>query len=184
MVRLGVIVGSTRPQSVGAQVGRWVRRVAADVPDLEVDLVDLAGTLPFLDEPVDASSSSGYVHPHTRAWSERVLAMDAVLLVTPEYNSSYSGVVKNALDFLYVEWRRKPVGFVGYGMTSAGTRAVAALAPVVAALGMVPAGAVFLPLRQRMTGDLLTPSESDDAGLSALVAELTGLAALLHPAMT
>ena len=110
--------------------------------------------------------------------------MDAVLLVTPEYNSSYSGAIKNALDFLYEEWRRKPVGFVGYGMTSAGTRAVAALTPVVAALGMVPAGAIFLPLRVRMVDGALVPSESDRTGLTDLAGGLAELALLLQPVLT
>ena len=170
MTVLGIIIGSTRPGARGAQVARWAQETAAGKPALEVDLVDLATLdLPFLDEPTDASSSTAYQHQHTRDWSRRVTAMDAVLLITPEYNSSFPAPLKNALDFLHPEWQRKPVGFVGYGMTSAGTRAVAALAPVVAALGMVPAGSVFLPLRDRLVDGRLFPTESNTASLSELV---------------
>lgn len=35
----------------------------------------------------------------------------------PEYNAGFTAPLKNALDYLYLEWRYKPVGFVSYGMT-------------------------------------------------------------------
>jgi len=44
-------------------------------------------------------------------------------MVTPEYNHSTSGALKNAIDFLYNEWNNKAVGFVSYG-AAGGTRAV------------------------------------------------------------
>jgi NAD(P)H-dependent FMN reductase len=182
MTTLGIIIGSTRPGAVGPQVARWAQETASATPGLQVDIVDLAVLkLPFLDEPVDASSSTDYQHQHTQDWSERVAAMDAVLLITPEYNSSFSAPLKNALDFLYREWQRKPVGFIGYGMTSAGTRAVAAMAPVVAALGMVPAGSVFLPLRDRVVDGRLSPTEGNTAALAGLVDTLLVLAQALGP---
>jgi NAD(P)H-dependent FMN reductase len=184
MTTLGIIIGSTRPAAVGTQVARWAMDTASATPGLEVDIVDLAVlALPFLDEPVDASSSTAYQHQHTRDWSERVAAMDAVLLVTPEYNNSYSAPLKNALDFLYTEWQRKPVGFIGYGMTSAGTRAVAALAPVVAALGMVSAGSIFLPLRDRLVDGQLRPTDANTAGLRGLENTLLLLAEALGPVL-
>jgi NAD(P)H-dependent FMN reductase len=177
---LGVIVGSTRPGRVGVHVGEWVRSRAAAVPGVEVHLLDLAEiALPFLDEP-EQPSSGIYAHRHTQEWSRRVKALDAVILVTPEYNSSFPAPLKNALDFLSAEWRRKPVGLVGYGMTSAGTRAVAALLPVVAALGMLPAGAVQLALRQRLDlAGQLRLLEHDNDDLDELLGDLMDLTELI-----
>lgn len=182
MITLGVIVGSTRPGRMGAKVTRWICSRADLQPMLQVDLLDLAEvSLPFLDEPEEPSTGN-YAHRHTRDWSRRIAALDAVMLVTPEYNNSFPAPLKNALDFVYAEWRRKPVGLVGYGMTSAGTRAVAALWPVVTTLGMVPAGAVQLSLRQRLAADgRLRTVDSDNANLDGLFAELLELTGLLRP---
>jgi NAD(P)H-dependent FMN reductase len=102
--------------------------------------------------------------------------------VTPEYNRSFPAPLKNALDFLYHEWRRKPVGLVGYGMTSTGTRAVAALMPVVAALEMIPAGTVQVPLRERVdAAGVLRTTASDAAALDELLSDLLKLATVLRP---
>lgn len=183
MVVLGVIVGSTRPGRVGAHVAGWVQQRARRLPGVQVRLLDLAEVgLPFLDEEAHPSERV-YTQRHTREWSRQVEALDAVLLVTPEYNHSFPAPLKNALDFLSQEWRSKPVGLVGYGMTSAGTRAVAALTPVVVALGMVPAGAVQLPLRRRVEpGGVFRPVPDDDEGLDDLLGDLVELTSLLRPA--
>lgn len=185
MSAVGVIIGSTRPGRVGAQVAEWVVARAALVAPVDVDLIDLAKVgLPFLDE-VEEPSVQTYAHRHTQEWSSRVGALDAVVLVTPEYNSSFPAPLKNALDVLYREWRAKPVALVGYGNTSAGTRAVAALMPVVVALGMVPAGAVQIPLRQRLdSSGALRLTSSDDAALDGLLVQLLELTRLLQPVPT
>src|SRR4051794_18092731 len=142
MTRLGVIVASTRPVRVGGHIGRWAAARAQARPDAQVDLLDLAEIgLPFLDEEHDATTGI-YRNPHTVAWSARIDALDAVLLVTAEYNSSFPAPLKNALDYLHREWHRKPVGILGYGGMSSGTRAVQALMPVVTHLGMIPAGSM------------------------------------------
>ena len=150
MTRIMIIVGSVRPGRVGLSVAEWVRdriqvtltgdgRGGGDAASL--DLVDLADlNLPFLDEP-NHPSKKQYTKPHTVAWSERVSAADAVVLVSPEYNHSYSPALKNALDFLYTEWAHKPVAVVSYGGASAGTRGAAALAPVLASVGLVKVAA-------------------------------------------
>lgn len=102
----------------------------------DVDLVDLAALdLPLMKEPAHPSSQN-YKFEHTRAWSARVAAADAFVLVMPEYNHSFSAPLKNALDYLFNEWLDKPVGFVSYGGVSAGSRAVAALQPTLYSLGM------------------------------------------------
>ena len=182
-MKLLVVVASTRPTRTGPAVADWfLAQVPAD-PDLEVDVADLAEiALPFLDEPVDAHSGS-YVHAHTLAWSARVDAADAVVLVMPEYNRGYTAPLKNALDYLADEWRDKPVGFVSYGMSSGGMRAVEAITPVVVALGMVPvASAVTVHLRQRLGDD---GRLHDDGTLAAaarrMLGEIRRLTALLRP---
>src|ERR1700712_2286441 len=122
MTRLMIIVGSVRPGRVGLAVAQWAARHVSEHSDFEVDLVDLAElALPFMDEP-NHPQLQQYTKPHTLAWSERVDAADAVLLVAPEYNHSYSPALKNALDFLGKEWWRKPVGYITYGGASGGTR--------------------------------------------------------------
>lgn len=182
MTRVGIIVGSTRPGRVGGQIGRWVERHFAGLPDVQVEFIDLAEVaLPLLDEEQHPSSGI-YAHAHSLAWSQRIQLLDAFVLVTPEYNSSFSAPMKNALDFLSAEWQRKPVAMVGYGMTSSGTRAVQALLPVVVALGMIPAGYTFLPLRERVEeSGRFVSLPRDDEGLGDLVADLLALVALLNP---
>ena len=122
-MRIGIILGSTRPNRIGAQVAAWVLHHAAGRGDAEFELVDLADyNLPHLDEPVPPSMNQ-YSRPHTIAWAEKIASFDGFVMVTPEYNHSTSGALKNAIDFLFKEWNNKAVGFVSYGSVG-GTRAV------------------------------------------------------------
>lgn len=155
MPRLTVISASTRPGRVGRQLADWFTALARAHGGFEVQLVDLAElNLPFHDEPGQPSDGPPYQHEHTRRWSELVAASDAFVLVMPEYNRGYSAPLKNALDYLYVEWHHKPVGFVNYGMTSGGLRAGDLIKPVLVALKLVPiAEAVVVHLRQALDAD-------------------------------
>lgn len=131
MIRIGIIIGSTRPGRVGASVARWVHEHAARRADAEFALVDIADfDLPLLDEPVPPAMGQ-YSKPHTLAWAKEIAACDAFIFVTPEYNHGTSGALKNAIDFLYAEWNNKAAGFVGYG-SAGGTRAVESLRLVMA----------------------------------------------------
>lgn len=123
MLKVGIILGSTRPGRNGEAVARWVYDIASRRTDAEFELVDLADFhLPLLDEPLPPSLGR-YSRPHTLLWAEKIAALDAYVFVTPEYNRSTSGALKNAIDFLYAEWNNKAAGFVGYGSVG-GTRAV------------------------------------------------------------
>jgi NAD(P)H-dependent FMN reductase len=124
MISIAIIVGSTRPGRKAEVVARWVQSIATQREDATFEIVDLADyDLPHLDEPIPAAMGPDYSQSHTRTWSDTIDAFDGYVFVTPEYNHSTSGVLKNAIDYLYVEWHNKAAGFVSYGLTG-GTRAV------------------------------------------------------------
>ena len=121
-VRIGIIIGSTRPGRVGDQVAKWVYDQASQRDDAEFEIVDLADfALPHLDEAMPASRGQ-YANDHTRAWADKIASFDGFVFVTPEYNHSTSGSLKNAIDFIYGEWNDKAAGVVSYGV-SLGLRA-------------------------------------------------------------
>jgi NAD(P)H-dependent FMN reductase len=123
MTKIGIILGSTRPGRNGEAVARWAFDLAAKRTDAEFELVDLADyNLPHLDEAIPPSMNQ-YSRPHTIAWAEKIASFDGFVMVTPEYNHSTSGALKNAIDFLFKEWNNKAVGFISYGSVG-GTRAV------------------------------------------------------------
>src|SRR5271154_7253470 len=120
--RIAVILGSTRPGRRGAQVAGWVREHAKPRTEAAFELVDLADyPLPHLDEPLPPSMGQ-YQNAHTQDWAATIGRFDGFIFVTPEYNHSTSGVLKNAIDFLYAEWNNKAMGIVSYG-AAGGTRA-------------------------------------------------------------
>ncbi len=105
---------SFKPLSLGKR--KW--GIAA-----EYELVDIKDyNLPLLDEPLPASMGQ-YMSPHTKARAKKIKSLDAFIFVTGEYNHSLPAVLKNALDYLYVEWNNKAAGFVSYG-SAGGSRAV------------------------------------------------------------
>ena len=126
MIRIGIIIGSTRPGRIGAAVGRWTYEIASNRNDAEFELVDLAEQdLPLLDEPIPPSLGQ-YTHEHTKRWAAKIDSFDAFIFVTPEYNHGIPAALKNAIDFLFKEWNNKAAGFVGYG-SAYGARAVESL---------------------------------------------------------
>jgi NAD(P)H-dependent FMN reductase/GNAT superfamily N-acetyltransferase len=187
-MNIAVIVASTRPGRLGPAVAGWfvgATRAAAERAGVRVETVDLAEVgLPLLDEP-EHPSSGHYVHEHTRAWSRWVAAADAFVVVTPEYNYGMPAVLKNALDYLYEEWAWKPVGFVSYGNTSAGTRGVQMTKQVATTLRMVPIGAtVALRIADSVErGAVRVPPAVDESAVG-LLAELTRVAHVLRPLRT
>jgi NAD(P)H-dependent FMN reductase len=131
MIKIAIIVGSTRPGRNGEAVAKWVYEVAKERSDAEFELVDIKDfNLPLLDEPLPPSLGQ-YSKPHTKVWADKIDHFDAYVFVTPEYNHGTSGVLKNAIDFLFVEWNNKAAGFVSYG-GAGGARAVEQLRLVLA----------------------------------------------------
>lgn len=126
MLKVGIILGSTRPNRNGEAVAKWVHQQVQGRNDATYELVDIKDyNLPLLDEPIPPSQGK-YSQPHTKRWAEKVRALDAFIFVTPEYNHGTSGALKNAIDFLYAEWNNKAAGFVSYG-SAGGARAVESL---------------------------------------------------------
>jgi NAD(P)H-dependent FMN reductase len=126
MIRIAIIIGSTRPNRVGESVAHWAYDIARQRKDAEFELLDIRDfNLPLLDEPVPPAMGQ-YSKPHTKKWAMKIDSFDAFVFVTPEYNHGTSGALKNALDFLYEEWNNKAAGFIGYG-SAGGARAVESL---------------------------------------------------------
>jgi NAD(P)H-dependent FMN reductase len=127
MNNIAIILGSTRPNRNGEAVAKWVFDLASKRTDASYELVDVKEfNLPLLDEPIPASQGK-YSKEHTKRWAEKIASFDAFIFVTPEYNHSIPGALKNAIDFLYKEWNNKAAGFVSYGAVG-GARAVEHLA--------------------------------------------------------
>ncbi len=134
------IIASTRPGRVGRPVGDWFLKTAREHGGFEVAEADLLTLdLPMMDEP-NHPRFQNYTHEHTRKWSAMVAAADAIVWITPEYNHSFTAPLKNAIDYLNLEWKHKTLGLVSYGGIAAGTRSAQALKPVAAGLGLVVTG--------------------------------------------
>ena len=133
IVRIGIVVGSTRPGRRARVVAEWAGFIASEREAAVFEIVDLDDyDLPLLDEPVPAAMG-GYRQPHTKRWSEVIDRFDGYVFVTPEYNHSFPGALKNAIDFLYSEWQNKAAGLLTYGL-SGGIRAGEQLRLVLAEL--------------------------------------------------
>jgi len=114
---------------------KWVIEQASARTSATYELVDLADyPLPHLDEALPPTLGQ-YANDHTKAWSAKIVQFDGFIFVTPEYNHSTSGVLKNAIDYLYAEWNNKAAGFVSYGSVG-GARAVEHLRLISAELQM------------------------------------------------
>jgi NAD(P)H-dependent FMN reductase len=176
MTRIGIILGSTRPNRLGEQVARWVYDAASQHGDAAFELVDLRDyPLPHLDEPVPAARGGQYLHAHTRAWSNKIDSFDGFVILTPEYNHSTPGVLKNALDYLYAEWNYKAVGLVSYGSVG-GARAAEHLRLVCGALQMavVPQQVGLSLMTDFEHFSTFAPASNNLAMLDSLLDEVVG----------
>lgn len=174
-IKLGVIIASTRPGRVGLPVSDWVIEAARSHGGFEVEVLDLAGiNLPLMDEP-NHPRLQQYTHAHTIAWSERIKALDAFVIVMPEYNYGYSAPLKNALDYLFKEWAYKPAGLVSYGGVSGGLRAAQMIKQVLTTLKIVPlTEAVAIPFVAQYIDDegVFQPNASLSNQAEAMFGEL------------
>ena len=120
--RIAIILGTTRDARFGEKPAEWIFERAKARGDWEVELVDLKSfDLPLFNE-VASNAWAPSEDPAATAWQEKIGQFDGYIFVTPEYNRSITGALKNALDQAYVEWNRKAFGIVSYGSVG-GTRA-------------------------------------------------------------
>jgi len=154
-LKIAIILGSTRPGRKGKVVADWVVDQAKNRDGATYELVDLADyPLPHLDEPQPASRGV-YSGEHTKEWAAKIDSYDGFVFVTPEYNHSTSGVLKNAIDYLYAEWNNKAAAFVSYGALG-GTRAAEHLRGISAELQIAD-------IRQQLSFSLITDFENFSA---------------------
>lgn len=134
-MKVQVIIGSTRPGRVSPKVAKWVANEAGKLADTTVEVLDLEDyNLPFLDEPISPQfNPDRKPNADAKRWLDKLDEADAYVLVTPEYNRSYSAVLKNALDYIDFQFAQKPVALVAHGSTG-GAQAVAHLRGVLAGL--------------------------------------------------
>lgn len=182
--RLMVIIASTRPGRIGLPVANWFIGAARDHGGFDIEVADLAEEdLPLFNEPRHPRLRN-YEYEHTKRWSAKVDAADAFALVMPEYNFSFNAALKNAIDYLNVEWAYKPVGLVSYGGVSAGTRAAIALRAPLSALRMTVVGdAVSIPFVGTFLKDgVIEPNAIMADSARAMLAELRTMA-VAHTAL-
>jgi NAD(P)H-dependent FMN reductase len=139
MLKVGLIVGSTRPNRFADTPVKWLLEGAEGRGDFKIDVLDLRDqALPFYDEPASPLFTGGaYSHPAAEAWRHKIGEYDAFIATVAEYNHGPTAVLKNAFDSAFLEWRRKPVAFVGYGGVG-GARAIEQLRAVAIELWMAP----------------------------------------------
>ncbi|HYW95252.1 MAG TPA: NAD(P)H-dependent oxidoreductase [Bacteroidales bacterium] len=182
-INLKIILASTRPGRKGPAIAEWIYELAAKRNEFKTELIDLEEVnLPFLDEPKHPRYKD-YTKEHTRRWSKIIDAADAFIFVTPEYNHGYPASLKNALDFLFLEWNYKPAGFVSYGGVAGGTRSVQQLKQVITAQKMMPVTeAVHIPFFVKLINSegRFLPEEGFDTSAGVMLDELAKWAETLR----
>jgi len=136
-LKIAVIIGSVRPTRAGDKPAKWIAELAKQTGDFDVELVDLIDyPLPLFDAP---ASDLWAPTPNAVAakWQAKLSEFDGYIIVTPEYNHSVPGALKNAIDWAYKPFVKKAVAFVGYGSLG-GARAVEHLRNIVVELQAAP----------------------------------------------
>ena len=191
MLNLNIIIGSTRPGRAADHVLPWIAGLAKEHPAFTVQILDLRDwPLPFFAETyqtVGDLQHPAYSDPIVRRWNQRIAEGDAYLFITPEYNHSVPGVLKNAIDSVFASFafRHKPAAFVSYsGGIAAGVRAIEHLAHIAIEAEMVPLrSTVLIPLVGAAfdhNGDPHNPAAATAAGI--MLDDLAWWAAVLRQA--
>lgn len=146
--KIHVIIGSTRQNRFSEKPAQYIFDELKKKEDIQAELIDLRDwPLPFFDEPMSPGMLKGnYSNDLVKKWAAKIGEADGYIMVTPEYNHGYPAVLKNAIDWLFTEWKNKPVGFVSYG-NAGGARSVEQLRQVVIELQMLPIrNAIHIPV--------------------------------------
>lgn len=155
-LKILVVIGSTREGRFADKPAGFISEFLRQDPRFDVELVDLRDwPLPLFDQlkaPLRVTDGN-YGHELANAWAQKIAGADGFVFIAAEYNHGYTAVLKNAIDWVGLEWRRKPVTFVGYGQVG-GARAIEQLRQVAIEMQMAPIrhavhvpGALFVALR-------------------------------------
>ncbi len=135
--KIALVVGSTREGRFADKPVAWFAKLAAERTDIELEIVDLRDfPMPHFDEPMSPAWGPSK-NEVAQKWQAKVAAFDGFIFTAAEYNHAPTGVLKNALDYAYPEWIKKPAGFIGYGGVG-GARAVEQLRMIAVELQMAP----------------------------------------------
>jgi NAD(P)H-dependent FMN reductase len=135
--RIAIIIGTTRATRFGEKAAKWIHGIAAARTDMTFELIDLREyPMPFFDE-VASNMWAPSKNEVAQRWQKKVAEFDGYIFVTAEYNRGVPAVLKNALDYAYPEWIRKPAAYVGYGSVGA-ARSIEHLRLICVELQMAP----------------------------------------------
>lgn len=167
-LKIGVVIGSVRTGRFADKVAQWFLSEIGRRDDMEVHVIDLSE--PALVEELKLTLDAAEPREGTLTLAQRVGGLDGYVVITPEYNHGYPASLKLALDYVYSEWRAKPVGFVSYGGMAGGQRAVEQLRQVFAELHAVTLrDTVSFHMAWEKFDDEGRPADADAAGKAASV---------------
>ena len=153
-LKIGVIMGSTRPGRFADKPAEWVMGLGRKCEGVTFELVDLRDyPMPFFDQPKSPLREPSK-NEMARKWAQKVRDLDGFIFVTGEYNHGIPAVLKNALDHVYAEFNRKPATFVGYG-NAGGARAIEQMRLMLVELQVAPLRGAVHVSREQFIGILL-----------------------------
>ena len=171
-----VITGTTREGRFSEKVAAWVLRELGARADFAVESVDLRDhPLPFFEGMSPMRRGREYPDDQVAQLGRTLDRADAFVVLTAEYNHGYPAVLKNAMDWTYVEWVRKPISFVGWGNVG-GARAVEQLREVAVEFEMAPLRHAVHILPDVMIPVMRGSTDEADAALASLTPRLVTLA--------
>src|ERR1051325_6104993 len=129
-LNIPVILGTTRQGRLSANVAKLVSEELSKRSSVETELIDI-GTLPLRTDDSGEATKDG-------AFASKMERADGLVIVAPEYNHGYCGLLKHVLDSCLKEYIHKAVGIVGVSAGPfGGTRVIENLLPVMRELGLV-----------------------------------------------
>jgi NAD(P)H-dependent FMN reductase len=161
-MKLAVIIGATRQGRKTEQQAKWVFNTAKQLEDVDAELVDLRDyPMPFFDEAISPRyNPERKIDPAVAPWLKKLEEFDAYVFVTPEYNHSITGVLKNALDYVTWELLRKPAAVVSHG-ANGGARAMTDLKEILS-----ESRAVLVPSASSVAMSGMSDTIDEDGNIS------------------
>jgi NAD(P)H-dependent FMN reductase len=176
---ISVIVGTTRETRFSEKPAHWILEHLKKRQDVDARLLDLRDfPMPFFDQPLTPAMPGrpAFENEAVQRWTAAIGASDGYVIATAEYNYGPAAVLKNAIDWVYPEWRRKPVSFISWG-SAAGTRSVQQLRQTAIELQLAPIrSSVHIPVSTLMAhyqgGDVATGLAELDGPANAMIEDL------------